>query len=317
MMENSSGESLSEYTAHTLLDILAPGSELISISVPDGSFSNFTHVVEACWKDGNHYKFVVRRYKVFGDYDRGEKAGREFKTFKLLNLHDLPAPEALYLDETGEVLGMPGIVTRFVPGCLLLEAPSDPRAWARKLARTLAKIHAIECSQEEQAFLLKGNAEAVWFLKSDAPPPYMQEYPGGAEVWHTLRNHVSQLESVPPVLLHLDYWSGNILWHEEEISAVIDWEEAAYGDPAVDVAYAYMNILLMDIPEAAYDFLHTYRSETGRELSNLGFWELAASVRSMTDPVDWKVAELAEPGATILQNFIRHAKERVEARRNL
>jgi aminoglycoside phosphotransferase (APT) family kinase protein len=71
---------------------------------------------------------------------------------------------------------------------------------------------------------------------------------------------------------------------------VIDWEEAAYGDPAVDLAYARMNMILMGLPEAAEEFLRIYELETGRPVKNLGFWELAASVRPMIDPVDWKVA---------------------------
>lgn len=311
-MENTVTNYLSEEDAHHVLSILAPGSEFISIRVADGSFSNFTQILEARLKDRSLYKVVVRRYKVFGDYDRGEKAHREFKAFELLNRHQVPSPEALYLDETGDVLGVPGIVTRFVEGRLMLDTPSDPIAWAQKLARTLAKIHSIECGPDQQAFLLNGNAEASWFLRSDSPPPYMQEYPGGTEAWHTMREFLPKLQPVPPVLLHIDYWSGNILWHQHEISAVIDWEEAAYGEPAVDVAYAHMNILLMGFPEAAEEFLQDYQSETGSPLANLAFWGLAASVRPMTDPAGWNIADPSAPTAQILQKFIEDAKTRLK-----
>lgn len=310
-MENAIADHLSEQIVCSLLSIIAPGSELTSITVPDGSFSNFTHVVEARLKDGGLYKVVVRRYKVFGNYDRGEKARREFKTFELLNQHQVPAPEAIYLDEKGDVLGIPGIVTRFVEGSLMMEAPSDPDDWAGKLARTLAKIHSIKCGEDEQNFLLKGNTEAAWFLRYDAPPRYMQEYPGGSELWHMIRDLFPKIQTVSPVLLHIDYWSGNILWHEGRISAVIDWEEAAYGDPAVDVAYARMNIVLMGLPDAADEFLRVYEFESGHKVENLGFWELAASVRPMVDPVDWKVTNSDYLNANILLKFIDDAKMRV------
>jgi len=303
--------NLSEQTARTLLSILAPGSALTSIAIPNGSFSNYTHIVTAQLKDGSPYQVVVRRYKVFGDYDRGEKARREFQTFELLNQHKVPAPEALYLDEKGDVLGIPGIVTRFVEGTHKMDTPSDPLDWARKLARTLAKIHSIQCGEAEQKFLLKGNSEATWFLKYDEPPQYMQEYPGGADLWHMLRELSSKLQADTPVLLHIDYWSGNILWHENEISAVIDWEEAAYGDPAVDVAYARMNIILMGLPDAADEFVRVYELETGHALKNLGFWELAASVRPMTDPEDWKVAGTSGQNTSIFLKFIEDAKKKV------
>ena len=282
---------------------------MASITVPDGSFSNFTHVLEARLKDGNAYKVVVRRYKVFGNYDRAEKAGREFKTLELLNRYQIPAPQPLLLDESGDTLGSPGIVVSFVPGNLKMDSISDPMDWARKLAYTLAKIHSIQCGEEEQKFLLKGNAEATWFLDSEHPPEYMQEYPGGAEAWQILHDHIPKIQTVSPVLLHIDYWSGNILWHENEISAVIDWEEAAYGDPAVDIGYALMNMTLMGLPEAADKFLQVYESEIGAPVKNLGFWELAAAVRPMINAQDWRIDR--PPGKDIFQKFMEEAKQNI------
>jgi aminoglycoside phosphotransferase (APT) family kinase protein len=79
----------------------------------------------------------------FGDYDRSEKALREFKTFEYLHRYGIPAPEPLNLDDSGSLLGTPGIVTRFVPGKLIMTAPANPPDWARKLAVTLAKIHSL------------------------------------------------------------------------------------------------------------------------------------------------------------------------------
>jgi aminoglycoside phosphotransferase (APT) family kinase protein len=308
-MEETYGD-LSEQVVQNLLDIIAPDSHLLSITVAEGSFSNYTHIVTAALKDGSRYKIVVRRYKVFGDYDRGEKAVREFKAFELLNQHQVPGPEALYLDQSGDVLGIPGIVTKFVEGSLVMDNPSDPLDWARKLAKMLANIHAIPCGQEEQRFLLKGNEEVSWFVKFDAPPAYMQEYPGGADLWRLMKDLYPKLQADTPALLHIDYWSGNILWHENEISAVIDWEEAAYGDPACDVAYAMMNITLMGFPEAANEFLKVYKSELGREIKNLEFWKLAASVRPMTDAKDWKVNPGGE-NAEIFLKFIEEARRKI------
>ena len=300
---------LQEEIIVALFERVAPGSSLLNVELLAGSFSNHTHLVGARLPNGKPYKIVVRRYKIFGDYDRGEKAHREFKTFELLNQHQVPAPQALLLDKTGEILGAPGIVTHFVEGSLMLAAPSDAMSWARKLARMLAKIHSIPWGKDEQKFLLKGNAEATWFLKYESAPKYMQDHPHGANLWQTLRELYPNIQAMPPSLLHIDYWSGNILWHKNEISAVLDWEEAAYGDPAIDVAYARMNMFLMDLPGAADEFLRVYEADMGCKIENLGFWELAASVRPMIDPIDWKVDETT--GMNILLKFIEAAKKRV------
>lgn len=73
-----------EETMQALLQEIAPGSALLAIGPLPGSYSNFTHLIEARSADGSDFRLVVRRYKVFGNYDRGEKARREFKTFELL-----------------------------------------------------------------------------------------------------------------------------------------------------------------------------------------------------------------------------------------
>ena len=307
-MADSALNEFQEKIVLALLEQVAPGSSLLNVNLLPGSFSNHTHLIEARLPNGKPYKIVVRRYKIFGDYDRGEKAHREFKTFELLNQYQVPAPQALLLDKTGKILGAPGIVTGFVEGNLLLEAPANVMDWTRKLTRMLAKIHSIPCGRDEQSFLLMGNAEASWFLNYDAAPKYMQAYPGGADLWQMLRELYPNIQMVHPSLLHIDYWSGNILWHKNEISAVLDWEEAAYGDPAIDVAYARMNMFLMNLPDAADEFLRVYESDTGRKIENMGFWELAASVRPMTDPVDWKVTDTT--GLNILLRFIESAKEK-------
>jgi aminoglycoside phosphotransferase (APT) family kinase protein len=84
-------------------------------------------------------------------------------------------------------------------------------------------------------------------------------------------------------LVHVDYWSGNILWVGDRISAVVDWEEAGYGDPAVDVAYCVMELALEGFDVAVADFIDEYVRTSGRRVDNLGYWKLAAAVRPMLD----------------------------------
>ena len=90
------------------------------------------------------------------------------------------------LDDTGELLSVPSIVTRFVPGTLRLDTPADPLPWARSLAAMmLKKIHAIRLDEacrnfllDEacRGFLLDANAEATWFLTGDSTLENMQSF---------------------------------------------------------------------------------------------------------------------------------------------
>jgi len=295
-------------TMQALLKIIAPESSVTSVDSLPGSFSNFTHRVEIRAPDGSINYIVIRRYAVFGDYDRGQKAAREFKTYELLQKQGIPAPQPLYLDQDGLLLGTPGIVTSYIPGRLIL-SPSDLRTWARPLAKTLAQIHSVPCHPSEQTFLLKADLEATWFLRSGTPPPYMKAHRQGMAIWQMVDELFPRLQKTQAGLVHVDYWPGNILWEENQITGVVDWEEAAYGDPAIDVAYCRMNMVLGGLAQAAEKFLRTYELEIGQPVVNLGFWELAAAARPMMDPEGWKIAE--PPGSDKFRQFIESASERM------
>ena len=262
-----------------ILEAINPGTKFTAIHTLEGDFSNSTHLVDGKAPDESRFQIVTRRYAIFGDYDRGEKAQREFKTLQLLTNEGLPVPEPLYLDDTGTLLGSPGIVTRFMPGRLVMAEPYPPQ-WAEKLAKILARIHAVPINASNSSFLLDANSEALWFLKSkDRIPNYIKDHPKGIALWHAIMEYLPTFITDEPSLVHIDYWSGNILWDKGDISAVVDWEEAAKGDPEIDVAYCRMDMILSGMIEAADNFLAEYENETGKPVTNLGFWELVAAVR--------------------------------------
>ena len=60
------------------------------------------------------------------------------------------------------------------------------------------------------------------------------------------------------VLLHGDFWAGNLLWRDATIVAVIDWEEAATGDPLTDVATTRLDLLWAFGPGAMTAFTDHY-----------------------------------------------------------
>ena len=88
-----------EKAIRALLAQVAPGSILLAIETLPGSHSNETHLVRARRPDGSSLRLVVRRYRVFGSYDRGEKARREFRASELARRHRIPAPLPIYLDD--------------------------------------------------------------------------------------------------------------------------------------------------------------------------------------------------------------------------
>jgi aminoglycoside phosphotransferase (APT) family kinase protein len=90
---------------------------------------------------------------------------------------------------------------------------------------------------------------------------------------------------------------------------VVDWEEAAQGDPGIDVAYCHMEMILTGMQETADQFLVTYEKEMKRPVSNLGFWELAAAVRPLSNPDGWISYS---PTRERLSRFVEAAVQRMD-----
>ncbi len=279
-----------------------------------GSYSNFTHLITVEFEDESTRKIVMRRYNP-EKYEEGhDKHSCEFNALKLLHKQGIPVPPPLLLDETGEMLGLPGIVTEFVEGAPI-ELPAEAARWgelAAATARMLARIHQTAFSEADKRFLMDDNVEVAWFIKTGLIPDYMRADQDGEMVWQLVKDHWGRWAPVEPRFAHTDYWAGNILWRGDEITAVVDWEEAGYGHPAADVAYCRMGYYIEGLPEAAETFLRVYETEAGWTLSDLPLFELAASARPMTDPQDWFARAYMEAG---FRRFIAEAKGKLLAAR--
>ena len=300
-----------------LINQLAAGAKLTEVRPLPGSFSNETTLLLYETAVGTE-QVVVRRYAVFGDYDRGEKAEREFRALALCQQHHIPVPTPLLLDKSGELLGSPGIVTSFVAGQQLIQ-PTDEATWVAELGQTLAKIHAIPLTENDLRFMLDGNDEVVWFLRHEKTKEEMFTHPDGRITWQAVHDLLPTIQPVPPALMHIDYWLGNILWHNNRLTAVLDWEEASYGDPGYDVAYLRLELAMLGGEPLADAFLAAYVAAYGRPVANLAFWELAAAARFLPIPEgmieEWHALQPGVYDETAVQqnfrNFIANTLKRV------
>jgi aminoglycoside phosphotransferase (APT) family kinase protein len=264
---------------------VAPGSTVTGVHAVSRTSWNVSQLVEMRLKSGARQDIFVRRYGG-GKATGAAKAAVEFQALGLLQACGVPAPEPLLADADGALTGWPGIVTRRVPGAQAC-APDDHAAWARALAQMLARIHSVSYRPDEMGFLLDGNREATWFLGDEKAAEEKARYPGGREVIEAVRRYHRRMTPARPTLLHMDYWCGNVLWEGGRISGVVDWEEAAQGDPGVDVGYCMADIAMKGRHGVADVFLAEYEAATGGRVGNLGLWQLAAAVRTMPDPERW------------------------------
>jgi aminoglycoside phosphotransferase (APT) family kinase protein len=91
----------------------------------------------------------------------------------------------------------------------------------------------------------------------------------------------------PSVLLHGDYWPGNILWHKGRLAGIIDWEDAHVGDPLADLAISRLEILWALDLDAMRTFTRHYQSLIKLDFSALPYWDLCAALRPAFQIATW------------------------------
>ena len=270
-----------ERLASVVIDAVAPGHRLVSVTPAKAAFTNSVQIVDTLSPAGSRLRLVVKRMT---DEPDPERATADFHGLRIARKHGIPAPEPVLLDATGEVLGVPGIVTTFVEGTQNAN-PSDPTSWAKDIAELLLRIHDVRPDTDERRNIYDGNELALYFLSGEYPER-MAGHPLSDTIYGAIRELRVGLAADTPVFVHMDFWPGNILWEDGRISAVLDWDASGYGDRAIDVANFMMEMHLRGIREAAQPFLEYYEASSG-PVRNLGFWELASAARPLPDPSAW------------------------------
>lgn len=90
------------------------------------------------------------------------------------------------------------------------------------------------------------------------------------------------------MLLHGDFWPGNTLWRDGGLAAVIDWEDAGYGDPLADLANGRLEIAMLLGVAAMREFTRHYRALMGSlDYAALPVWDLCAALRPAGKMASW------------------------------
>ena len=300
-----------------IVHAVAPDLRLLSSTPAAAAYTNSVHILRCVSPAGNETRLAVKRMT---DDPDPERATADFHGLRIARKHGIPGPEPLYLDTTGDLLGLPGIVTGFIEG-EQVSRPEDVRSWAADIARMLLRVHAVSPSTEDRGHIYDGRWMGLYFLR-DGWPETMAGHPLADPIFEAVRELRASLRRVRPVFLHMDYWPGNILWRQGRISGLVDWDAASYGDPALDVGYFRMNMYLRGIKEAADIFLDYYEAESG-PVENLGFWELACAARPLPAPARWlleyyetrDVSAIVNRAETDFREFVESSMQRAHAGR--
>ncbi len=235
----------------------------------------------------------------------------EYALLRAAFAEGVTVPEPLFGCDDTNIIGAPFFVMRRVAGTATgfrlakaAAAQGGDDALVAALGAELARIHGIRPPREDLGFLgappddASANFVAAMRARLDAGGT-----PRPAVEWglSALARHL--LPPLPSVLCHNDFRTGNLMVEAGQVTAVLDWEFAAWGDPHADLGWfcapcwRFGNLAL----EAGglgsrAAFLQSYGA--GADASRLPFWELAASIR-------WAVIA-ADQGARHLSGMERN-----------
>lgn len=270
-----------------LVERIDPQNALLRAWPLTGGVSAQVTALEVERPDGRTHKMIVRRH---GETDLKQNphiARDEFKLLQIAQSRELAAPKPYYHDESCALFPTPIIVIEYIDGDTEF-TPSDVNTYVLQAAAQLAKIHSV------------GNSPDLAFL------PRQGE--GFGERPETLDSSLNEerirdaLDAISPlhqvnesVLLHGDFWPGNLLWKDGELVAVIDWEDARIGDPLSDLANGRLEMMMCSFGlDAMQAFTSQYESRTAIDFTNLPYWDLCAALGPCSKLSGWGLDDITE-----------------------
>jgi aminoglycoside phosphotransferase (APT) family kinase protein len=268
-----------------------PAGKLLRAWELKGGVSAQVTALEIQDLEAGQLKVVLRQH---GDADVQQNphvAADEFRLLQILHSAGLAAPAPHLLDQSSEIFPKPYIVVGYIEG-----EPAGTSASLNnvtsQLATQLARIHNLDCAKWELSFLPRQEERCARKLKQR--PAVLDHSLDEGHIRAVLEAAWPMAPLNPPTLLHGDYWPGNTLWQDGKLAGVIDWEDAAIGDPLADLGNARLEILWAYGLDAMLRFTDHYCSLRPVDLTHLPYWDLYAALRPASQLSQWALDEATE-----------------------
>ena len=286
-------KNLSDYLRHKLSD---PGATVVNLTILSGGFGKETSLFRVESKNFNA-DLVMRRDpapRFFEGIDC-HPIRQEFPLLKAVHERGFPVPEVLWLEESPQIIKGPDyLIVRKTPGQVAGDVTGGQGnvspGLQRELADVVARLHALppirELGEHNPAFsatLWNGTVTScaqryisMWYdfnMKTGRLPA-----PALHGLFNWMLTHLPQSDA-HPTLVHGDIGLHNLLFHEGQLSGVLDWEFSHIGDPAEDLGYirAVMGHQL-DWPGFLADYEQAGGKIPGAE--RIAFYEIWSHVRN-------------------------------------
>jgi len=255
--------------------------------------SDDTILLDAHDANGRRHSLAIRRYRPEGVLREVVDPARHYRTLDALAATPIPAPRPLWFDPDSAVLRGTAFAMQRVAGFVPVPWSPEGRRYladrssgmlSDRFVDLLVDIHALDWRTLDFPDAGKATArertEAQIAILAVMYHDYRtQPEPILADAIGWLRNHIPANTEV--TLVHGDYRTGNLVFDNDDIAAILDWEFALPGDPMRDVAWVLSSSNRIDSDLACYlippaRFVERYESRAGRRVDwpAVRFWQV-------------------------------------------
>jgi len=285
MIEHVNAEPLvSREHAHQLVRAVRPDFRAVRVWPMAGAVSSRVAGIEVEGTGGVRCTVVLRQYGAANVEAVPHIVDNEFRLLKLLSAAGLPVPRPFLADESGAVVPGSCLLMEFIDGTRVHE-PADLPSFTRQLAAALAAVHDCGINRADVPFLPDISDCVVEELR--AGPHTVDGLVPETAIRQILQANWPPPRVAGPVVLHGDYWPGNVLWRGGRLVGVVDWEEAAFGDAMADLANIRLEIV-WHFGTAAMDMLtdEYLARRPAAETATLPVWDLRTALRACEFPLE-------------------------------
>jgi aminoglycoside phosphotransferase (APT) family kinase protein len=147
------------------------------------------------------------------------------------------------------------------------------------MAETLAEVHSLPI------------VGLPTLPKRNDPLPEIFDYLPQDTEFAALRQRLSEMGDTAYegtcALLHGDFWPGNLLWKDQHLVGILDWEDAAYGDPLSDVACTALELTYVAGTDGAERFVRAYGRLRPIDPRRFALWQIYVAAAGHHSMAGW------------------------------
>jgi aminoglycoside phosphotransferase (APT) family kinase protein len=268
------GRKLAQATLQWIAEAVGLGVTVQSVRLLAGATSSTLHSVEVL-QNGQCTRLVLRQF-TNADWlaEDPDLVRHEAASLEKAREVDVPTPELIACDETGERCGVPAILMTQLPGRVEL-TPLDLDRWLYQLAEAIVPVHAVEVGAFPWRYAPYNDVTRL-------EPPTWSSYPG---LWEKVIEIVNgPWPKMRECFIHRDYHPTNVLWQDGRVSGIVDWPNACRGPAGMDVAWCRGNLVGLYGVAAADQFLEAYQSLAGSSFDYHPHWDLMDIIEWLPGP---------------------------------